>query len=243
MADNVEIQGLEFQIQEDSAEAVKGLDALTSTLERLKTATGGGVSGLRTTAKQLTALNTALSGLGNTDKLTALARGLKSLNEVGQVKISSSVANQLNSLSAALNNIKWTDGDKITTLVSGLRPLSELGKANLTTFINQLGKLPGVIEQLDKADIDKFTRQMRDLAAAMKPFADEMQKVSNGFSAFPSKIQRVIASSNQYNKKMGQAATATNQLNGAVKSLNFAGLYLGMRRVASLLGTAITKSN
>lgn len=243
MADNVEIQGLEFQIQEDSAEAVKGLDALTSTLERLKTATGGGVSGLRTTAKQLTALNTALSGLGNTDKLTALARGLKSLNEVGQVKISSSVANQLNSLSAALNNIKWTDGDKITTLVSGLRPLSELGKANLTTFINQLGKLPGVIEQLDKADIDKFTRQMRDLAAAMKPFADEMQKVSNGFSAFPSKIQRVIASSNQYNKKMGQAATATNQLNGAVKSLNFAGLYLGMRWVASLLGTAITKSN
>lgn len=243
MADNVEIQGLEFQIQEDSAEAVKGLDALTSTLERLKTATGGGVSGLRTTAKQLTALNTALSGLGNTDKLTALVRGLKSLNEVGQVKISSSVANQLNSLSAALNNIKWTDGDKITTLVSGLRPLSELGKANLTTFINQLGKLPGVIEQLDKADIDKFTRQMRDLAAAMKPFADEMQKVSNGFSAFPSKIQRVIASSNQYNKKMGQAATATNQLNGAVKSLNFAGLYLGMRRVASLLGTAITKSN
>ena len=243
MADNVEIQGLEFQIQEDSAEAVKGLDALTSTLERLKTATGGGVSGLRTTAKQLTALNTALSGLGNTDKLTALTRELKSLNEVGQVKISSSVANQLNSLSAALNNIKWTDGDKITTLVSGLRPLSELGKANLTTFINQLGKLPGVIEQLDKADIDKFTRQMRDLAAAMKPFADEMQKVSNGFSAFPSKIQRVIASSNQYNKKMGQAATATNQLNGAVKSLNFAGLYLGMRRVASLLGTAITKSN
>ena len=66
MADNVEIQGLEFQIQEDSAEAVKGLDALTSTLERLKTATGGGVSGLRTTAKQLTALNTALSGLGQT---------------------------------------------------------------------------------------------------------------------------------------------------------------------------------
>lgn len=243
MADNVEIQGLEFQIQENSNGAVQGLDALTTTLERLKTATGGGVRGLSTTAKQLTALNTALNGLGNTDKLTALANGLKRLNEVGQVKVSSSVANQINALSTALNNIKWTDGDKISTLVSGLRPLSELGRAHLTSFINQLGKLPTVIEQLEKADIDKFTRQMRDLAAAMKPFADEMQKVSNGFSAFPSKIQRVIASSNQYNKKMGQAATATNQLNGAVKSLNFAGLYLGMRWVASLLGTAITKSN
>ena len=46
MADNVEIQGLEFQIQENSNGAVQGLDALTTTLERLKTATGGGVRGL-----------------------------------------------------------------------------------------------------------------------------------------------------------------------------------------------------
>lgn len=65
MADNVEIQGLEFQIQENSNGAVQGLTALTTTLERLKTATGGGVRGLSTTAKQLTALNTALNGLRN----------------------------------------------------------------------------------------------------------------------------------------------------------------------------------
>ena len=180
MADNVEIQGLEFQIQENSNGAVQGLTALTTTLERLKTATGGGVRGLSTTAKQLTALNTALNGLRNTDKLTSLANGLKRLNEVGQVKVSSSVANQINALSTALNNIKWTDGDKISTLVSGLRPLSELGRANLTSFINQLGKFPTVIEQLEKADIAKFTQQMKDLAAAMKPFADEMQKVKIG---------------------------------------------------------------
>lgn len=243
MADNVEIQGLEFQIQENSNGAVQGLTALTTTLERLKTATGGGVRGLSTTAKQLTALNTALNGLRNTDKLTSLANGLKRLNEVGQVKVSSSVANQINALSTALNNIKWTDGDKISTLVSGLRPLSELGRANLTSFINQLGKLPTVIEQLEKADIAKFTQQMKDLAAAMKPFADEMQKVSNGFSSFPSKIQRVIASSNQYNRSMNGAASSTNALGIAVKGVNFAGLYIAMRRVSSLLGSAITQSN
>lgn len=216
---------------------------MTTTLERLKTATGGGVRGLSTTAKQLTSLNTALNGLGNIDKLTALASGLKRLNEVGQVKVSSSVANQINALSTALNNIKWTDGDKISTLVSGLRPLSELGRANLTSFINQLGKLPTVIEQLEKADIDKFTRQMNDLAAALKPFADEMQKVSNGFSSFPSKIQRVIASSNQYNRSMNNAASSTTALGVAVKGVNFAALYMAMRRVSSLLGSAITQSN
>ena len=38
MADNVEIQGLEFQIVNDSTQAVAGLQNLINTLNRLKTA-------------------------------------------------------------------------------------------------------------------------------------------------------------------------------------------------------------
>ena len=41
MADNVEIQGLEFQIVNDSTQAVNGLQNLINTLNRLKTATNG----------------------------------------------------------------------------------------------------------------------------------------------------------------------------------------------------------
>lgn len=244
MADNVEIQGLEFQIQEDSAQAVDGLEKLSATLERLKTATSRGVSGLNTTAKQLQKLNTALSGLsGSGEKLTSLANGLKALGEVGNVRVSSSVANQLTALSTALNNIKWTDGDKIVTLANGLKPLSELGRANLTTFINQLGKLPAVIEELEKADIDKFTRQMTALAAAMKPFADEMQKVSNGFSAFPSKIQRLIASTDRYNGTVRTAAKRTGLFGKALDGLKTVGFAISLRKLSDLISDAITKSN
>lgn len=244
MADNVEIQGLEFQIQEDSAQAVDGLENLSATLERLKTATSGGVSGLNTTAKQLQKLNTALSGLsGSGEKLTSLANGLKALGEVGNVRVSSSIANQLTSLGTALNNIKWTDGDKIVTLANGLKPLSELGKANLTTFINQLGKLPAVIEELEKADIDKFTRQMTALAAAMKPFADEMQKVSNGFSAFPSRIQRLIASTDRYNGTVRTAAKRTGLFGKALDGLKTVGFAISLRKLSDLISDAITKSN
>ena len=244
MADNVEIQGLEFQIQEDSAQAVDGLEKLSATLERLKTATSGGVSGLNTTAKQLQKLNTALSGLsGSGEKLTSLANGLKALGEVGNVRVSSSIANQLTSLGTALNNIKWTDGDKIVTLANGLKPLSELGKANLTTFINQLGKLPAVIEELEKADIDKFTRQMTALASAMKPFADEMQKVSNGFSAFPSRIQRLIASTDRYNGTVRTAAKRTGLFGKVLDGLKTVGFAISLRKLSDLISDAITKSN
>lgn len=246
MDDNVEIQGLEFQIVNDSTQTEQGLEALRNTLGRLKTACGSTATGLSGTAKSVRELKNALQGLNSGDvqqKITRIAGALNALGQVSNVKISSSVANQLTAISGAIDNLKWTDGDKLTALADGLRPLSELGKSNLTTFINQLGKLPTVIEVLEKADIDKFTRQMTDLAAAMKPFADEMQKVSNGFSAFPSRIQRLITSTERYNSTVRRATTHTGLFGKALGGLKFAVVWQMARRVGSMLGTVITESN
>ena len=246
MADNVEIQGLEFQIVNDSTQTEQGLEALRNTLGRLRTACGSTATGLSGTAKSVRELKNALQGLNSGDvqqKITRIASALNALGQVSNVKISSSVANQLTAISGAIDNLKWTDGDKLTALADGLRPLSELGKSNLTTFINQLGKLPTVIEELEKADIDKFTRQMTDLAAAMKPFADEMQKVSNGFSAFPSRIQRLITSTERYSSTVRRATTHTGLFGKALGGLKFAVVWQMARRVGSMLGTVITESN
>lgn len=246
MADNVEIQGLEFQIVNDSTQTVQGLEALRNTLGRLRTACGSTATGLSGTAKSVRELKNALQGLNSGDvqqKITRIAGALNTLGQVSNVKISSSVANQLTAISGAIDSLKWTDGDKLTALADGLRPLSELEKSKLTTFINQLGKLPTVIEELEKADIDKFTRQMTDLAAAMKPFADEMQKVSNGFSAFPSRIQKLITTTEQYNNTVRKATTHTGLFGKALGGLKFAVVWQMARRVASMLGTVITKSN
>lgn len=246
MAGNVEIQGLEFQIQENSEGAVSGINNLKKALSGLKGATSTSVTGLNATSQSIRALKNALSGLNSGDmskKLTQIATGLKALESAKNIKISSSIANQLNALNAALANVRWTDGDKLRTLADGLRPLSELGKANMTTFINQLKKLPTVIEELEKADIDKFTQQMKELAAAMKPFADEMQKVSNGFSAFPSRIQRLIRSTEQYNNTVRRATNSTSAWGKVANGLKFGTMIYGLSRLASMIGTAITKSN
>ena len=60
MADNVEIQGLEFEIVNNSKDTVKGLEALIDTLKALKTATSGGTGGLSKTADSIRKLNDAL---------------------------------------------------------------------------------------------------------------------------------------------------------------------------------------
>lgn len=246
MADNVEIQGLEFQIVNDSTQAVTGLQNLINTLNRLKTATNGGATGLSKTAQGIRELSNSLKGLNSGDasqKITRLTNALTALSQVGNVKISSSIANQLTAINTALAGLKWTDGDKLTSLANGLRPLSELGKANMTTFINQLSKLPKVIEDLEAADIDKFTQQMTALAAAMKPFADEMQKVSNGFSAFPSKIQKLITSTEKYNASARKATTTTGKFTSGLKALNVAAVAITFRKIGHFIAQAVTESN
>lgn len=246
MADNVEIQGLEFQIVNDSTQAVAGLQNLINTLNRLKTATNGGATGLSKTAQGIRELSNSLKGLNSGDasqKITRLTNALTALSQVGNVKISSSIANQLTAINTALAGLKWTDGDKLTSLANGLRPLSELGKANMTTFINQLSKLPKVIEDLEAADIDKFTQQMTNLAAAMKPFADEMQKVSNGFSAFPSKIQKLITSTEKYNASARKATLTTGKFTSGLKALNVAAVAITFRKIGHFIAQAVTESN
>lgn len=246
MADNVEIQGLEFQIVNDSTQAVTGLQNLINTLNRLKTATNGGATGLSKTAQGIRELSNSLKGLNSGDasqKITRLTNALTALSQVGNVKISSSIANQLTAINTALAGLKWTDGDKLTSLANGLRPLSELGKANMTTFINQLSKLPKVIEDLEAVDIDKFTQQMTALAAAMKPFADEMQKVSNGFSAFPSKIQKLITSTEKYNASARKATSTTGQFTSGLKALNVAAVAITFRKIGHFIAQAVTESN
>lgn len=239
MADNVELQGLEFQIVNDSAAAVKGMEALSTTLERLKKATSGGTSGLNRTATGISQISNALKSFNSSEagaKIRELAVGLETLKGVGKVTISASIANQINAISGALNGVNTDTKDKLIGLADGLRPLSELGKSRLTTFINQLKKLPEVTQELEKVDMDKFTKQMQDLTAAMKPLADEMQKVSNGFSAFPAKIQRLITSTQQGRKSVGAFGKAT----GALK---LGGFIVSLRTAASWIGKAITLSN
>ncbi|MEF2956835.1 MAG: hypothetical protein U0O27_06030 [Oscillospiraceae bacterium] len=235
MADNVEIQGLEFQIQENSAGAVTGLNNLKKALSGLKTVSVGSANNLSKTATGIRELTNALKGLNTGDasqKINLLATALAALGNLSSFR---STTNSIVKLNSALTQLKWTDGDKLASLANGLRPLSELDKAHLTSFINQLGKLPGVINELEKADIDKFTRQMKDLSAAMKPFADEMQKVSNGFSAFPSKIQRIIASTNRYNGTVNKAASGTRAWSEALAGIKLSTVIYASNRIGAII--------
>lgn len=244
MADNVEMQGIEFQIVNDSAAASAGVEVLAKKLTELKTSISGSTTALSKVAAGISQIKNAVNNMNTGDfanKINRISDSLSNLKgQTDSLKISASIGNQLAAINQAITNLPDTPGEKLRNLASGLQPLSELGRSNMTSFINQLKKLPEVIQELEKADIDKFTQQMKDLASAMKPFADEMNKVSSGFSAFPSRIQRLITSTEQYNGTVRRATTSTNAWNSALKAISFAAIY---RAAAKLQGIAIAKSS
>lgn len=82
------IESLELEVQSKATSAVSGIDALSASLNRLKTATKGGV-GLTSVTNQLGKLNTALNGVdaSATGKLDALTNSLQKLHGLGNLKI------------------------------------------------------------------------------------------------------------------------------------------------------------
>ena len=244
MADNVEMQGIEFQIVNESAAASAGVEVLAKKLAELKTSISGSTTALSKVAAGISQIKNAVNNMNTGDfanKMNRISSSLSNLKvQTDSLKISTSIGKQLTAINQAITNLPDTPGEKLRNLASGLQPLSELGRSNMTSFINQLKKLPEVITDLETADIGKFTQQMKDLASAMKPFADEMSKVSSGFSAFPSRIQRLITSTEQYNGTVRRATTSTNAWNSALKAISFVAIY---RAAAKLLGIAIAKSS
>ncbi len=242
--DNLEIRGLEFQIKENSDGAVASLGRLEKALSSLKSATSGGASGVRTAAKQIEALNAALSGTGAVgQKLKSIAAGLQAMSNVGSVKIPKSLGTNLQSLGTALSGISDGDIDRLYNVADALRPLSELEGARMRSYINQLSAFPDVVRELRAADIDEFSNQMTRLASALRPFATEMQHVADGFSAMPSRIQRLITTTERYNNTVNNGAGQTNRFGISLRNIKTAAVMAGIRKLRSEISKAITESN
>ena len=231
-----DIDKLSIQISTDSMSAVSGLNALSATLEKLRNATKGGL-GLSSVANQVKKLGDSANGVNSTtiSNLKGLADGMKKLSEIGDFKISSSIANQLTKINGALAGLNIGDGaNKISELVSALKPLETLGKSSLSTTVRALDRLP---EALQKIDTRQLYTQIQSLTRIMQPLATEMQKIANGFNAFPSRIQRLIQENEKLNNSNKKLQTSYINLWAKIKMC-----YNGIKTIAMSLGRLISDS-
>ena len=132
MNENV-IDTLKIKIVGDSSNAVDSLDKLISTIDRIKNATSGGNKGLSGIDKHLGKISAACDKInaGALSKIYKLADGLRALNDVGNLKISSKFADRILDLGAAVELLQGLDMGKLTEMADGLKALNSVGKVNI----------------------------------------------------------------------------------------------------------------
>lgn len=182
-------------------------------------------------------------------KIDALASALTNLKVAAKGGAGlTTTAKQLQSLSNAAKLINGTslDSSKLKEFVTAMNSLSTIQKASgLSSTITALKKLPEISSSLEKADLGKFAQQMDQVASAMRPLANEMQKVSNGFSAFPIRIQKIIASNTGLTTSNQKAAKSFGVMGAGISSAQAKfGIYLvAFRRIASVMSNWVAESN
>lgn len=231
-----DIDKLVVQIESDSTSATSGIESLAGSLEKLRDATKGGL-GLSAVAKNLETMKTAVKGMGDIGRDTqGLTKAVLTLKNLGNIKVSSSISNQIKNIGDALATFNLGDGaTKITELVDALKPLETLGKSSLGTTVNALKKLPDALKNLDTRQL--YT-QIQSLTRIMRPLAEEMQRIANGFNAFPNRIQRLIRDNERLTQSNGRVGTSYINLWAKMRMA-----YNVIRRGGKLIAGAISKMN
>ena len=221
------IEQLELEVQSSATSAVAQLDALASSLGKVKSATKGGV-GLTAVARQLTTLNTALNSISSTnaDNLNKMAQGLQALSSCGNLKLSSSVANQISNLGTAVRSLNGADFSSLGRLADALAPLSTIGKSNLNSFISQLQRLPQAVQGLNGVDIGGLGTQISELVSALSPLSQMGKNNLTSFVTQLGKIPALMQSLKTVN--IGELASQVQQLADA-----FAPLATQMQAISS----------
>lgn len=233
---NIDIDKLSLEITSDSSSAEQGISSLVESLGRLREATKGGL-GLNSVAKGIGNLKTSLSGMSNmSSNIKGLQDAVNVLKNLGGIKVSSSIGNQIKNINGALSGLNVGDGaTRINELVTALRPLETLGKSSLGTTVNALRRLPDALAGLDTRQL--YT-QISSLTRIMRPLAEEMQKIANGFNAFPSRIQRLIRENDRLESSNTRVGTSYINLWARMRMA-----YVGLRTAARVIGSAISKAS
>ena len=163
------IESLELQIQSSSQSATSGLDALSTSLEKLKAATKGGV-GLTAVVNQMNKLNSSLNSISsiNTLNLKDLVNGLQGLKSLQGVKISSTIASSIAAIGEATKSLDIDGVILLGEIAPALSSLSSLGDIKISSTIGTgISAITSAVKGINVSELSKIA----ELAYAVSSLA------------------------------------------------------------------------
>mgnify|MGYP002678241000 CR=1 FL=1 len=246
-ADNVEMQGIEFEIINDSNAAVAGIEKLSKALSKLKIDVGDGISSVSKAGRAISNLRKALDGIdtrGMGDKLKAVSSAVNNLKIDPSVKVPASLSKNLAALNAA---VARSDAGKIVSLGTALqsmagsgnvkispalpRNITELGTALSTLDVSNIGKLSTLaaslkpLGELGKAQMNTFINQLKKLPeviqelekADIDKFTQQMKDLAEAMKPFADEMNKVSSGFSAFPSRIQRLITSTEQYNGTVR--------------------------
>ena len=197
----VKLESLEFEIQHNSSKASEGIDALTASLGRLKTASRG-FSALNRTTTQLRNLNNELSKF-NTSSLAKIAQAMESLSRLGNVRIPASFAKSISTISGATTVLTDDGVARFERLAQALQQIGSVGNIripNMRTMQN----------------IENTQSSTRPLTSEMGQTSQEMQEVSERARSLITDMRGLIAVSEGVSTAIQAISTAIGVVAAAI---------------------------
>lgn len=234
------IEQLEVQVKSNASSAVSGIDSLSESLQRLKSATKGGI-GLTGIANQVKNLDSSVKNMdsSNFDKIEKLAGSIEKLRSLSGVKISSSIGNQLKNIGQAVSSLGDINLSGVQSLNSVLQPLNSMGKSTgLNSTITALKKLPQLAQTLKEMDWGTFTSQIQKLSNALTPLASKLNTVSAAYNRLPTNIKKTANAMETASASNEKGSFSWSNLLSKIVTVGSA-----LKRAASVIGSWITQSN
>lgn len=241
-----DIEKLSIEIEANSQQASQGIDALVSSMQRLRSSVSNFRS-LNAFSKALEGFKQSAVGFDGTaaTSLNLMTDALNKMQGLGGLKISSSIGNQLKSIGDATRGLAGTDWNVLRDMANSLAPLANIQKSNgLNSTVNALRKMPDAIKAVNEIDpnmIAEFTARVEELKTSIQPLADEMRAVSAGFSALPANIQKAIKANQKLTASNNSTARSTRNLLST--TIRLGTLLYGVRRAAGFVMDVFQESN
>ena len=199
------IDSLQIEIKSSSTNAADGIDALATSLEKLKKN-----GSFKTVSNNLNHLSQALNNLPNvhgaSNALRTLANSVEKLKSVGSI---ASLSNSLTKLPQALKAVGAMDMGKVKAQADGLAyamsSLSGMKAGGLNTMVSGMSKLAKVTASLDDQTIADFAAKVSRLNDELGPLSQKMTSIAAGFKAINSSAKTATNSVD----KMGDEVNTT----------------------------------
>ena len=177
------IDSIQIEIQSGSTNAASGIDALSGSLQKLKT--NGKIT---TVIKNLHSLSASVKGFsdanGAASAMNTLANAIERLKGIGSI---ASITNNLTKLPAALKSIGSVDMGRVAPqlqeIADAARPLTEIKTSGLNGMVNALAKIGKVTADLGKEKIAAFAAKVKELNEILGPLSEKMATIKGAFGA------------------------------------------------------------